>query len=250
MTHITNVLERTLSILASQFRDQKPDGSLTNFQKLIKALCGPAQELQNVLWQLKTERWLSTAIGLQLDEIGEILGLPRNPGESDEDYRERLQFQIFINISSGTPEDIIRAIKYLTDASSIRFFDVFPAFFQLETDGLKFPVSPNDLNDAIFRMSPAGVNYAPITATYNVPIPFQTSGDLTLEALYVVPDENSPEDQFQLLMQPYNEVLFVSAGTSENLGIEGGLDELNFPSPIAGQLAELIQKNGNFPPRR
>ena len=250
MVQITNVLERTLGILVAQFRDQKPDGGLTNFQKLIKVLCGPAQELQDVLWQLKTERWLSTAIGEQLDEIGEILGLPRNPGESDEDYRERLQFQIFVNISSGTPEDIIRAIQFLTEANNIVFSDVFPAFFQLETDGLKFPVPPNDLNDAIFRMSPAGVNYAPITATYGVEIPFQVSSDLTLEPLYVVPDENAPGNSVELLLQPYNEVLYVSAGTTSDTGPEGGLDELDFPSAIAGQLSELIQKNGNFPARR
>lgn len=250
MTQILNVFERTLALLASQFRDQKPDGGLTNFQKLIKCLCVPAQELQDVLWQLKTERWLSTAVGVQLDEIGTILGLARNPGESDEDYRERLQFQIFINISNGTPEDVIRALKFLTDASQIIYTDVFPAFFQMETNGLKFPTPPNDLNDAIFKISPAGVNYCPITATYNVPIPFLVSGDLVTQPLFITPDENDLDVQYNLLLDPYNEILMISQGNLDIVGPEGGLDELNFPSPIAGQLSELIQKNGNFPPRR
>lgn len=242
MVQILNVFERTLALLVSQFRDQKPDGSLTNFQKLIKVLCTPAQELQDVLWELKTERWLSTSIGVQLDEIGVILGLLRNQGESDDDYRERLQFQIFINISSGTPEDIMQALKFLTKASKVAFFDVFPAFFQLETDGLKFPIPATDLVDSIFRLSPAGVNYAPITATLGEEIPLIMSGDLISEPLFVVPDENAPNDLSNVLLDPYNALLYVSAGATSETSEEGGLDELNFPQPDAGVVSELIQK--------
>ena len=247
MVQILDVFERTLALLASQFRDEKLDGTLTNFQKLIKILCEPAQELQNVSWQLKTERWLSSAIGEQLDQIGIILGLPRLPNESDEDYRERLQFQIFINISSGTPEDIIRAIKFLTKAERIVFFDVFPAFFQLETDGLKFPIPASDLNEAIFNMSPAGVNYAPITATQGEQYPLIMAGDFISESLYVSPDEISLR---QVSMMPYDKILFVNAGAIEDLGEEGGLDELGFEYEGAGVISELIQIDGNFPARR
>lgn len=249
MVQILNVFERTIALLASQFRDEKDNGDLTNFQKLIKILCTPAQELQDVLWQLKNERWLATGIGQQLDEIGLILGLTRYPGESDDDFRERLQFQIFINISSGTPEDIIRALKFLTKASKIGFFDVFPAFFQLETDGLVFPNPASELNEAIFKISPAGVNYAPITATLGEPIPFVTSSDLISEALFVVPDEENPNILYNLLMNPYNAILYVNAGGIEESGPEGGLDELGFPQADAGVVSELIQIDGGIPPQ-
>src|SRR5690606_9597636 len=150
--------------------------------------------LEDVKWQLKTERWISTAIGQQLDEIGTILGLPRIINESDEDYRERLQFQIFINTSSGTPEEVMQVLAFLTQASHVNYHDIGIAAFQLETNGLKFPDPPNDLNDAIFQVSPAGVNYAPIVATYDVPISFELGGDLTDQPLYVVPDGDNPFD--------------------------------------------------------
>src|SRR6188768_445924 len=127
MVAINNVFERTLSLLASQFRDTKLDGGLTNFQKLIKIITKQAQDIQDALWELKTERWLTTSEGIQLDLIGVILGLPRNPNESDEDYRERLQFQIFINSSTGTPEEAIKVLKYLTNATHIWYHDVNPA---------------------------------------------------------------------------------------------------------------------------
>lgn len=241
MVRILNVFERTMALLASQFRDKKLNGEDTNFQKLIKALTRPLQELQDVFWELKTERWLSTAIGVQLDEIGVILGLSRNLNESDDDYRERLQFQIFINISSGTPEDIMRALQFLTQADNVAFFDVYPGFFQLETDGLNFPNPATDLVEGIFRISPAGVNYAPVTATLKEPIPLVMAGDFTSQLLYVVPDDQLPQDQANLLLDPYNALLSVNEGSTLEDGSEGALDELNHPQEYAGVISELIQ---------
>lgn len=250
MVQLTNVFERALSLLVSQFRGQKPNGELTNFQKLIKVLVTPAQFLEDVKWQLKTERWISTAVGVQLDEIGVILGLPRKIGESDADYRERLQFQIFINTTSGTPEEIMRVLAFLTQASHVNYHDIGIAAFQLETNGLKFPNPPNDLNDGIFQVSPAGVNYAPIVATYNVPISFELGGDLTDQPLAVNPNTNDPFQENELEMEPYNAILYVAAGSFESNGPNGGLDELDYPLETAGQLSELIQKGGNAPARR
>lgn len=250
MVQITNQFERALALLVSQFRGQKPDGSLTNLQKLIKVLVIPFQQLEDVKWQLKTERWLSTAIGAQLDEIGVILGLPRIIGESDEDYRERLQFQIFINSTSGTPEQVMSVLRFLTNGTYSNYHDIGIADYQLETNGLKFPNPVNQLNDGIFQVSPAGVNYAPIVATYNVPISFELSGDLTSEPLFVAPNTNDTSELVNLLVEPLNEILYVAAGAYENNGPNGGLDELDFPLETAGQLSELIQKGGNAPARR
>lgn len=247
MVQITNQFERALALLVSQFRGQKLDGQLTNLQKLIKVLVTPAQRLEDVKWQLKTERWLSTAVGVQLDEIGVILGLPRELNESDDDYRERLEFQIFINTTSGTPEEVMAVLAFLTQASHVNYHDIGIACFQLETNGLKFPNPTNQLNDGIFQVSPAGVNYAPIVATYNVDISFELGADLTDQPLLVAPDSGDPTN---LEVEPYNAILYMSAGAVESQGPNGGLDELDFPLDTAGQLSELIQKGGNAPPRR
>lgn len=252
MVQILNTFERTLSLLASQFRREKPNGELTNFHKLIQAICVLGQEAEDVNWQLKTQRWLSTAIGQQLDEIGIILGLPRNINESDESYRERLQFQVFINVSSGTPEQVIAALAFFTKSTHIGYFERDYAFFQLETNGLTFPNPPNVLNDGIFSLSPAGVNYAPIVATYNVPISLIFSGDTISEPLFVAPNSEDVSELTNLEMQVYagDPILYVNAGNIEQSGPNGGLAELGDPSPWAGAFSELIQKGGNFPPRR
>lgn len=252
MVQITNHFQRALALLVSQFRGQKADGELTNLQKLLKVLVTAAQRLEDAKWQLKTERWLSTAFGVQLDEIGVILGLPRNSNESDEDYRERLQFQIFINITSGTPEEVMAVLAFLTNATHTNYHDIGIAAFQLETNGLKFPNPPNELNDAIFQVSPAGVNYAPIVATYNVPISFELGGDLTDEPFWVAANTADPSELKNLEMEIYagTPILYVATGEVGSSGPNGGLDELNFPLETAGQLSELIQKGGNSPPER
>lgn len=248
---IDNFFERSLSLLASQFRDFKPDGSLTNLQKLIKVLSAPFQEIADVIQELKTERWLSTAIGQQLDEIGIILGLPRNPNESDEAYRQRLQFQVYINIYSGTPEQLMNILKNVTNASYVGYLETEFAYFQLETNGLTFPTPINSLNQLIKDSSPAGVNYAPIVLTYNMPIVFSFGDDVTDVPLNVAPNENDPLELHELEVEPYNSILYVANGyiSDDNFG-EGGLAELNYPSEDAGSLAEVLQINGNFPARR
>lgn len=250
MVQINNYFDRALALLVSQFRATKPDGSLTNLQKLIKSIVEPAQEIEDVNWELKTERWLSSAVGQQLDEIGIILGLPREVGEIDEDYRERLQFQIFINTSSGTPEDAIRALDFFTNASNVEYAERDYAFFELWTNGTKFPNPQNQLNDALFQISPAGVNYVPITASYGAEIVFTVSGDLSTDPLFIAPNEDDTSQLVNLELTPYNSILYVSAGNVNDDNGLGGLEELNFPSPNAGVLSELIQKGGNFPPRR
>ncbi|MEO8894042.1 MAG: hypothetical protein ABI417_21360 [Coleofasciculaceae cyanobacterium] len=250
MVHITNTFQRNLALLVSQFRREKPNGDLTNLQKLIKVISILGQEAEDVNWQLKTERWLSTAIGQQLDEIGILLGLPRNINESDESYRERLQFQIFINTSNGTPEDIIKALAFFTNSTHIGYFEREHAFFQLFTDGLTFPNPANNLNDGIFSLSPAGVNYAPIVASYAANIILRFSGDTIAEPLFVAPNEDDPSELHNLEVEPYNSILYVNAGGVEQTGINGAISELNYPSPWGGQICELIQKGGNFPPRR
>lgn len=251
MVLILDHYQRAIALLASQFRGEKRNGDLTNLQKLIRALVKPAQEAEDVNYDLQTERSLEVAVGFQLDEIGVILGLPRQPDESDSDYRERLQFQIFINTSVGSPENAIALLKFLTKATKIGYYEPWPAFYQMETNGLVFPTPPNLLNDALFSISPAGVNYAPIIATYDFPISFELSGDLRSDPLGVAPDLTDPSIitnlEIEQISVPNNAILYVSAGNVESNGPNGGLDELDFPLPTAGQLSELIQKNGNFP---
>jgi hypothetical protein len=77
-----------------------------NIEKLLAVIISPAQDIEDALQQLKTERWVDTAVGDQLDIIGRIVGQPRE-GRVDDDYRRFIRARIATNNSDGTFEDLI-----------------------------------------------------------------------------------------------------------------------------------------------
>lgn len=265
MVRITNHLQRAIALLAAQFQETKPDGSPTNFQKLLAALIESAQEIDDVNWQLFSQRSLDTAVGVQLGGyveyngeqvevgIGSILGLPRIDGESDDDYRERLRFQSFINTAKGTPEEIITTVKTLTNASTVRYREFYPAGFQVYTDGLRFPNPPSQLVEALHEVSPAGVQYPPVIATLGVSIPFIFGGDPVNSLLLVRPDPDSPQLlNLQVTNGILNFLLSVNANRLPFTATEGYLAEAYPDGTVittgAGQLAEVFYLNSHLPP--
>lgn len=140
-------LERQLS----QFRYSP------NLNALISLLLSPHADLQHSLKQMFLERHIDTAIGQQLDGVGDIVGMPRPftkmngdwyfgfTGQSkakafsqapirdlalqthtkavsympDEAYRRLIKWKIVANHSHGTVEDVIKACQALFMASKV-----------------------------------------------------------------------------------------------------------------------------------
>jgi hypothetical protein len=256
MVDIPNYFDRCIALLASQFQIRLPNGNLTNFQKMIAALISEAQVINTQEQLLLTMRSLNTAEGVQLDGLGQIIGLARIPGQSDASYREDLGFQIFVNQSSGTPENVIAILKYLTDASKIWYNEVYPAAYQMATNGLvglnhliyPFP-NPSDLNSEIQKTSPAGVRFIGVTATYNTN-PFSFSNDPFTEPLFVSPDPINPLELHQFQVDPGSGLvdLYIQRGETVNPDFGGGFAEalgeppnfIGVDTTGAGQLAEFI----------
>lgn len=131
-------------------------GESPRLEAVVRALYAPAQELQNALRALYDERWLDTAVGAQLDGIGEIVAQPRTipnviyveffgfdgqPGIAgfgearirrheephtegsttllDAEYRKVLYWKIAINNGHGTAPEIAAAMRVIFDASSV-----------------------------------------------------------------------------------------------------------------------------------
>ena len=216
---------------------------------MLYAMMTQYQDIQTQLELLNTKRSLNTAEGVQLDGIGEIVGLARIPGQSDEDYREALQFQIFVNQANGTPEDVIAVLKFLNKADRVWYWEVYPAAYQMAANGLVFPNPVSDLPQAIQSVSPAGVNFIGVTATYNT-TPFSFSTDPFNEQLYVA---NNPIDPFEI--HPFQadpgtgaEDFFVNRGATTNPELGGAFAEailISYPiyeidTTGAGQLAEVL----------
>ena len=93
---------------------------------LIGSFAAATQAVEDTLWDLLTIRSIDTAIGAQLDIIGEIVGESRK-GKQDEPYRLAIKAKIGQNNSKATPEDIISVFKLLVQADKALFIEYFPA---------------------------------------------------------------------------------------------------------------------------
>lgn len=259
MRDITNFYERSFTLLASQFREGIEGEERTNMQKLIAALVTPFYEINRVQLQLYNDRFLATAVGVQLDNIGLILGLPRGLDsitgmlQTDSDYREALYFQVFINRSTGTPEEAIATLKFLTKATVIQYMDSFPAFYQMFTNGTpeNFSVPPQDIVQAMSDLSPAGVQYVPITWNYNYDLIFEFTGDPIIEDFYVNPnpDDLNQYNPFHVSTDGINDLQFqINRGSTTDNPDAGCFAEDNYEVPEAGELCEVLVLNGSVPP--
>lgn len=78
----------------------------------VTAFLDEITDLDTLTNSLYTERTIDSAVGVQLDQIGYLVGEYRQ-GRSDEDFRLGIKLRIAINNSSGTVEDIISVLQLL-----------------------------------------------------------------------------------------------------------------------------------------
>jgi len=100
---------------------------MTQFVDLIDIFSARTQELEDQLIKLLDERAISNSAGAQLDGIGVILNTPREVGETDNAYRNRLTGVTGQLALSGEIETLITVYLALTQAASVEAIEYYPA---------------------------------------------------------------------------------------------------------------------------
>jgi len=145
---ITDYDVRCLEFLASQFDDAD------NLKGFIQAVIESVQDCEDVANDLLIYRInISTAEGIQLDNIGAIVGVLR-AGLSDALYRIQIAYAIIRNGLLPTPNDFIQAVVSLTESTYTRYWELIPAAIQIHFDGNVI----TGLADLVDNMAPAGVS--------------------------------------------------------------------------------------------
>lgn len=123
-TYITDYEERGIARLPGYQQ------TAANWDSLLRALLSEAQAVEDALEQLENERYLSVAIGQQLDDIGTILDLARE-GRSDDDYRFALQGRASSLAGSGEGDLLLDGYLFLTQGNRVIISEFRPATAEL-----------------------------------------------------------------------------------------------------------------------
>jgi len=151
-TYISDHIERAKERLIEQYKGK------SKIEGLVEAVVAPLQEIEDVLEQLKVERWIESAVGVQLDKIGRIVGAEREIGQNDDDFRLVVKAQIIMNLNQGTPEEIIAAAKFFIGAAFIWYLEVYPAAVDIFSSTVISEPQRAKIRAQLKKFLPAGVS--------------------------------------------------------------------------------------------
>ena len=172
MTYILTHVEDAENRLLHQYKDQP------NIKALIDALVFPIQDIEDSLNDLNLNRGVTYAVGVQLDRLGDIVGIKRF-GMTDEIFRTRIRIKIIQNLSEGEPERLIQVYGALLSSSLVQIQEHFPAGVGLSGAG-DIPAGQETLiYQNVQTIAPAGVRVDYIE-TFPVNMPFACAGGPTI----------------------------------------------------------------------
>ena len=129
---------------------------------IVAAIVSQLTTLETVADSLMSDRWIDTAIGAQLDGCGYIVGEQRS-GRDDDAYRKAIKFRVFVNVSKGTPDNLVDGLRFLTDPTDTQYQEAYPTTTLLFTNGYFVDYT---IQNAMQDISPAGISTVPVAVSF------------------------------------------------------------------------------------
>ena len=189
---------RHLSLLMEQYKNSP------NLQAVIRGILKQGNAIEEAMQELYTLLSIQQAEGVQLDVIGRLVGVARG-AQDDETYRLVLISWLQLQYS-GTNDAIIKGVKELSGATSVRLVPDYPAGLLVFASGAKRELTQQQLE----ALAPAGVMISHgcvLVDTTNTPILQTTSGANILIAKYCQPQPIESEYGGYTLVAETGEVL-------------------------------------------
>lgn len=155
-TNNPDLVGEAQGLLISQFQD-KP-----RVNGIVEAIVEPLQDVQDTLYAMLTQTYVTNAVGAQLDIIGEYVGITRG-GYPDDLFRLFIQVQIGINNSQGHANEILAIVGLITGATNVLYIPGFPAGMSLQVNInlpaylASLPLTGAEFIQLIQKTIPAGV---------------------------------------------------------------------------------------------
>lgn len=174
------ILDEWIADLPQQFQSKE------NIETLIRTFSKQIEELLDVFRQLDTQTDLESAVGTNLDMVGDIVTLTRkeagilagidieDPVISDERYRQFLKYQMLVNTNECTYHDLMQSIEILWNTDNMHYVEdpERPATILIRLQTMSVDVLVDPLAGKIMAIKPAGVALI-YTITYTVFIDFR-----------------------------------------------------------------------------
>ena len=165
--------ELGLGRLLAQYRGDQP-----RLQGALGAFLDGLQSIEDVAFEVLVGRWPLTAVGVQLDNLGGIVGQLRGD-LTDDEYRVFILGRIFVNKATGTIPDFVELLPILgCGPSELR--DMYPAALEVSATECDYP---DQVWELLHTMKAAGVQLHFLHSAYLENELFTTSSTLGADEL-------------------------------------------------------------------
>lgn len=164
MAHKELVDGRNINTAEDEWKSGIDFGENSNTYKLLRALLSEAERIDDELEAIYEQQHISTATGEDLERFGDLVGVSRRSGESDEGFRARIKANFAASTTLTTWDDFAEfaASVLETDINKIDLqtdYEVQPATIRIISDSSVYEdttLSNTDLVDVLGSGVPAG----------------------------------------------------------------------------------------------